>query len=350
MTSTHPQALSDGPQPGETDVRTSAHSSGPVYLAASLGGHLELLDAIRGAMDGHPCHWVTSEGARADALRGRGERVSTLPRMDQKNLSLHNLRAGVALARRERPGVIVTSGAGVVLSFCLAARAMGARIIFAETMARVVNGSLTGRTLSRVASSVYIQWPELRATYPAATLCRPALLEGLTTVGRTSGQGTFVTLGSHDQPFDRLLARVDEAARAGILPGPVFAQVGASRLEWPALEAVRYLSPEAFATRVAQAAVVVVHGGAGAIATVLRGGARPLVLARRADHNEHVDDHQEQLVRKLDELGLVVQIGEHITHDDIARTRVHADAAATFAGLPSLQDELRRRVSEVAVR
>jgi UDP-N-acetylglucosamine transferase subunit ALG13 len=319
----------------------------PIYLAASLGGHLELLDSVRTAFAGHPRHWITSPGARADALRAQGERVSTLPRMDRANPSLANVRAGAALARRERPALVVTSGAGVVLPFCLTARALGARIVFTETMARVTNGSLTGRALSRLASSVLVQWPELRSTYPMATVCRPALLEGLTTIGRSDGSGTFVTLGSHDQPFDRLLGLVDAAARDGILPAPVFAQVGASRADWPTLETVQYLSPDAFRERVATAAVVVVHGGAGAIATVLRAGARPLVLARRAEHHEHVDDHQEQLVTKLDQLGLVVQIGERIGADDVARASVPADVGAAFASLPGFESELRDRVQEL---
>ncbi len=320
----------------------------PVVLAASLGGHLELLDALRPAFGERPRHWVTSPGSRADALRAAGEQVSTLPRMDRANPSVANLRAGIGLARALHPRLVVTSGAGVVLPFCLAARALGARIVFVETMARVDDGSLTGRALARVAQRVFVQWPELQRVYPSATVCRPALLEDVGMIGRAGGDGTFVTLGSHDQPFDRLLELVDDAATRGLLPAPVVAQVGASRVDWPALQTVSYLSPDAFADHVAQASVVVAHGGAGAIATVLRSGARPLVLARQAQRLEHVDDHQRQLVRKLDQLGLVVDADGGIDGDLIARTRRAQQAKTAFDGLPRLIDALSDQLGEVA--
>lgn len=322
-------------------------SAAPIVLAASLGGHLELLDALRPAFGDRPRLWVTSPGSRADALRAAGETVHTLPRMDRANPSPANVVAGVRLARALRPRLVVTSGAGVVLPFCLAARAGGARVVFLETMARVQDGSLTGRVLARVAQRVFVQWPELSRAYPAATVCRPVLLEDIGVIGRASGEGTFVTLGSHDQPFDRLLSLVDEATARGLLPMPVVAQVGASNGDWPALTTIPYLSPAAFADHVERASVVVTHGGAGAIATVLRSGARPLVLARRASRDEHVDDHQMQLVGKLDRLGLVVDAETGIDAAAVARTRDAQDAQATFDGLPRLADELTAQLSEV---
>lgn len=322
-------------------------STTPTVLAASLGGHLELLDALRPAFADRPRVWVTSPGSRADALRAAGERVCTLPRMDRANPSLANVRAGVALARALRPRLVVTSGAGVVLPFCLAARALGARVVFLETMARVDDGSLTGRVLSRVAQRVFVQWSELTRVYPTATVCRPALLEAVGTIGRADGTGTFVTLGSHDQRFDRLLDLVDDATRRGVLPSPVVAQVGGSTGDRRTFATVAYLSPAAFAEQVQRASVVVTHGGAGAIATVLRSGARPLVLARRSDHHEHVDDHQRQLVGKLDRLGLVVDAAAGIDAQAVARTRDTQDAQAAFAGLPRLADALSVQLQEM---
>lgn len=324
-------------------ARPARHDT--VHLIASLGGHLELLEGVAPAFDDLRRVWITSEGVRAQRLRERGEEVRTLPRLDRSNLSPGPLTAGLRLALRERPRLVVTSGAGIALPFALAARAVGARLIFLETMARVNSGSITGRVLSRCSSHVLVQWPELRSQYPKARICRPQLLEGVDRVGEARGEGTFVTVGSHDEPFDRLLRAVEDAAASGVLPAPVIAQVGVGRSRSTVLTSTDFMSPGEFRRAVERACVVVTHGGAGALATVLRAGKKPLTMARRQDHGEHVDDHQLQLVGKLAELGLAVPIGDRIGADAVAAAGQPLAAPSDLAALPAMVDELRQALA-----
>ena len=317
-----------------------------VHLVASLGGHLELLTVTIGGLSDVDRVWVTSEGARADSLRRDGDRVRTLPRLDRSSLSLRAVWAGVALALRERPGLVVTSGAGLAVPFCLVSRLLGARLVFVETMARVTSGSSSGRLLSRFSEHVLVQWPELLASYPRAVLCRPALLEGVSVIGDGAGGGTFVTVGYHDQPFDRLLSAADRAATASVLPAPVFAQRGVSGLAPAAMATADFVSPAEFSRRVEEASVVVTHGGAGAMATALRAGRKPIVVARRRSAGEHVDDHQAELVAKLDQLGLVVLVDDEITGEDVARATTAQTWSGGTAGADSVAQRLATIVSE----
>lgn len=318
------------------------------HLIASLGGHLELLEALRPVLAERDIRrtWVTSEGSRAQHLRDTGERVRTLPRLDRSSVSPQSLIAGIALALRERPQLVVTSGAGLAVPFSLVARALGARVIFLETMARVSSGSATGRLLSRLAVGTVVQWPELRSQYPAARVCRPLLLDGIGTNADTAGPGggTFVTTGSHDQPFTRLLDAVEDAAARGRLPTPVLVQAGAGadRAAADDVRRIAYLSPGEFAEAVAQAELVVTHGGAGAIATVLRSGKRPVVMARRAADGEHVDDHQRELVDKLADLDLVVAVERAIEADAVGAARRPVTLPAELLDRPAVTDEFRR--------
>ncbi|WNB85441.1 glycosyltransferase [Cellulomonas sp. ATA003] len=304
-----------------------------LHLVASLGGHLELLQVVAPALDGVQRIWLTSEGVAATRLRDRGERVVTLPRLDRGSAGLRSVLAGVLLALRERPRVIVTSGAGLAVPFCLTARVLGARIVHVETMARVMTGSSTGRLLAKVADAVLVQWDELRAVYPHAEVCRPALLEGAGAV-RAGGTGTFVTVGSHDQPFDRLLAAVRTAADHGVLPQPVLIQRGVAPAPGGAVKSVDFMPREQFESAMASAQVVVAHVGAGAVASSIRSGKRPIVLARREARGEHVDDHQVQLARKLDELGLAVLVEDRITAADVEAAR-QLGAAPSWDALPA---------------
>jgi UDP-N-acetylglucosamine transferase subunit ALG13 len=285
-------------------------SAGRVYLAASGGGHLDLLRRAAPQLEGLERTWVTTAGRAAEELRASGDRVLTVPPFDRSNRGVGNLTASLALVRQERPRLVVTSGAGVVVAFCAASRLLGARIMFAETMARVTNSSLSGRVLSRLAQKAVVQWPEMAAVHRGAIVCRPQLLEGLPSATTPRGQGAFVALGTHTQKFDRLLQLVDRAVVDGVIQGDVVVQSGASdgfpfRGEGVRQEA--WFPPAELREAIARSQLVICHAGSGICATALHAGRRPLILPRLG---EHVDDHQVQLADKLAELGLAVRLGD----------------------------------------
>lgn len=322
-----------------------------MHLVASLGGHLELLRAVAPELADVRPTWVTSEGVAAQGLRDAGQRVLTLPRLDRGSAAPRSLLAGVVLALRERPRLVVTSGAGLAVPFCLVARALGSRLVHVETMARVSSGSTTGRVLSRVADAVLVQWDEMAEVLPGAEVCRPVLLEGALAGARPQrrvGQGTFVTVGSHDQPFPRLLHAVRAAVRDGVLPGPVVVQRGVAA-EVDGLPSVDFLSRDEFEAAMARADVVVTHVGAGAVTSAVRAGLRPVVFARRQSLGEHVDDHQLQLAAKFDELGLAVLVDDRITEADVRASRqgppdvVRTDRPRVADRLAELVDDLLAR-------
>lgn len=331
-------------------VTASTIGSRPrVHLAASGGGHLELLRRASPALDGHDRTWLTTPGRAADELRRRGERVLVLPPFDRRNVGGANLRVSAGLVRRERPATVVTSGAGVVLAFCALARATGARVLFAETMARVTDVSQSGRVLSRLAHRTLVQWADAQRVLPDAVVCRPALLEALPAGPPARGEGTFVALGTHHQPFDRLLHAVEDAVGRGVLPRPVAGQAGASHLfasDDLALEASR--PPEQMRALLERADVVVAHAGAGVIAGALGAGKRPLVVPRLKRFDEHVDDHQLQLARKLDELGLAVLVEGPILPRHVEAARRPLDPPVWTPSLPTVTDEIARFATAAA--
>lgn len=67
-----------------------------------------------------------------------------------------------------RPRVVLSTGSGIAIPFCMLAKLFGARLIFIETGARVVSPSRTGKFMYRYADEFYVQWPRLLAQYPAA--------------------------------------------------------------------------------------------------------------------------------------------------------------------------------------
>jgi UDP-N-acetylglucosamine transferase subunit ALG13 len=311
-----------------------------VHLVASGGGHLELLRAVRSALAGYRRVWIVDE-VRAGRLRDEGERVHILPQYDRNPVRgkyLKNAALALGYVIRGRPRLVISSGAGGTVPFCLFARLSGARLIFIETMARVTSPSSSGRVLSRLATDALVQWPDQLAVYPRARLCRPALLEGVRAGPPPEGHGTFVAVGTHTQPFDRLLRLVDEAAGRGLLPKPILAQVGKAGYRPRVAETHALMTPSDVERAIDSSRYVVCHAGSGLMSAALRAGRKPLVLPRLATHGEHFDNHQEELASKLASLGIAVRLTDEIGPAELARASTP---------LPRLETEGGGSVAEV---
>ena len=292
-----------------------------LLFAASAGGHLDLLLALAPEVLGdRQALWVTSDSSRGEALRASMSHVELVPEYGRNLRALAaNIASAARVIARHRPRTVVTSGAGLIVPLVLFARLTGSRVLYVETMARVSSPSKTGQLLSRLASRVLVQWPELAAKLPRATVCRPVLLDEVPEGVRAEGEGTFVAVGTHEQEFGRMLEIVEEAAANDVLPRPIFAQAGPGERPSDHVEMVEFISAEDLQERINNARVIVSHGGAGIISSALSAGRTPIVVPRRAEFDEHVDDHQYQLARKLQGLNAVVKIETDITSEDVAQ-------------------------------
>jgi UDP-N-acetylglucosamine transferase subunit ALG13 len=114
----------------------------------------------------------------------------------------------------------------------------------------------------------------------------------------------LVTTGTNAPAFDRLLREVDSLH----LDESVVVQHGPSALRPAEATCIDYVSFDRFLELVREARVVVTHAGVGSILVALMNGKRPVVVPRRADLGEHVDDHQLELSRRLAGLGVVTLV------------------------------------------
>lgn len=115
----------------------------------------------------------------------------------------------------------------------------------------------------------------------------------------------FVTLGSQKFQFDRLLRKIDCLIEEGVIAEPVFAQIGYSTYVPQHFETEAFMDRDAFAEKMAQATTVITHAGTGAIIGAVKQGKKTIAVPRLAKFNEHVDDHQLQIVEQFTEQGLL---------------------------------------------
>ncbi len=115
----------------------------------------------------------------------------------------------------------------------------------------------------------------------------------------------FVTVGTNEARFDRLLRAVGESP----LDEEFVVQHGhSSPIGPPHAELVDFLPFEDMAETIRRSRVVVTHAGVGSVMVALANGKRPIVVPRLKSHAEAVDDHQLQLGRRFAEAGLVTLV------------------------------------------
>lgn len=115
---------------------------------------------------------------------------------------------------------------------------------------------------------------------------------------------TFVSVGNAKQPFRRLLDAV--AHLAPHLPQPVIVQHGHTPFASAACQVTAFMGMEEFARHIETAELLILHAGAGSVIHAIEAGKRPVVMPRRADLGEHVNNHQIEFARALAEAGKVV--------------------------------------------
>ncbi len=118
----------------------------------------------------------------------------------------------------------------------------------------------------------------------------------------------FVTVGSQKFQFNRLLIEIDNLIENNIIKDKVFAQVGVSDYKPKNYEFVDFTTQEEFATKINEANLIITHGGTGVIVNALKKNKKVIAVPRLAKFNEHVDDHQVQLINEFDEMNFIEPI------------------------------------------
>ncbi len=145
---------------------------------------------------------------------------------------------------------------------------------------------------------------------PAGVAHVPELepMEGHMTTEPT--QLVLVMVGTDHHPFDRMVEWIDEWLGGRPTPNVrVVVQHGSTTGPRKA-EGRDFVPRQELDALIAEASVVVCHGGPSTIVETRRRGLVPIVLARSARLGEHVDDHQQRFARAMSERGLIQLVAD----------------------------------------
>ncbi|MGC4069138.1 MAG: glycosyltransferase [Polyangiaceae bacterium] len=127
-----------------------------------------------------------------------------------------------------------------------------------------------------------------------------------------------------------------------------FVQLGACRYEPKTAKFERYLSFGALCDKIVESSVVITHAGAGSTLTCIQQGKSPIMVPRRAQYGEHVDDHQLPFTEKMQNIGLASVVHEMSELESaIVAARGRSVKQATLGGSTELVDWLENFWSQL---
>lgn len=283
-----------------------------VCLAGSGGGHVRQLLDLEPAWSAHDYFFVTEDTALSRSIAEK-HRALYVPHvaLGQARLgaplkmaaaAVRSFFASAGLMMRERPDVLISTGAGAVFFPLLWARLLGAKIVVIESFARFDKPSVFGRMSAPLAHRKVVQSQALSAYWRDAPVFDP--LKMLDTPPPPKRPLLFATVGAI-LPFDRLVEMVAEVKARGEIPEEVIIQTGNGGLKPDGLETLETLPFDTMQSTLRDADIVVCHGGTGSLITALRQGCRIVAVPRLFSKGEVYDDHQAEITEAFAERGLI---------------------------------------------
>ena len=114
----------------------------------------------------------------------------------------------------------------------------------------------------------------------------------------------FVTLGTQDKKFPRLLEAVEKLE----IDEKIIAQIGSTDFESKKIELHKFMAKDEFDNYMKEARVIISHAGVGTIIEGLKLNKKMIVAARKKEYKEHVNNHQEQILKTFSDNGFILAL------------------------------------------
>ena len=142
-----------------------------ICFISSSGGHWEELMCLKKIMNKYKSFYVTENGGQMNDSNLKN--IYGVKKIDRKEkLFIINFLVlffkSLKIFLKEKPDVVITTGALVSYPICLIAKIFRKKIVYIESFARVNSRSLTGRLMYPISDLFLVQWEEMLKLYPNA--------------------------------------------------------------------------------------------------------------------------------------------------------------------------------------
>lgn len=116
----------------------------------------------------------------------------------------------------------------------------------------------------------------------------------------------FVSVGTQDKAFTRLLELIDKEIDKGFIKDEVIVQSGYTKYDSKNMKILDYVSKDDFNKYVKNCDLLITHGGVGTIFTGLENNKKIMVMPRLKEYKEHNNNHQLDILESFQESGYIL--------------------------------------------
>lgn len=121
----------------------------------------------------------------------------------------------------------------------------------------------------------------------------------------------LVVLGTEKYVFTRPLVQLEAYAKDFSIDEKIIVQAGYTPFRSSSMEVIPFFSMSELKELYKQARIVICHGGTGSVVTGVKLRKKVIVVPRLKKYNEHIDDHQLELVTAFKEQNYILPWLEH---------------------------------------
>ncbi|HEM5084043.1 TPA: UDP-N-acetylglucosamine--LPS N-acetylglucosamine transferase [Streptococcus suis] len=140
-----------------------------ICLVGSSGGHLAHLNMLKPLWSEEERFWVTfdKEDARSILKKEKLYPCYFPTNRNIKNL-IRNTFLAIKILKKEKPDIIISSGAAVAVPFFYIGKLFGAKTVYIEVFDRMDKPTVTGKLVYPITDKFIVQWEEMKKVYPKA--------------------------------------------------------------------------------------------------------------------------------------------------------------------------------------
>ena len=142
-----------------------------ICFTASSGGHFEQLMMLKPLMDKYESFIITEKTGYSIIKEDR--KIYYLNQVNRHEKTfvfkmITNALKSFKIFLKEKPDVVISTGALATIPVCIFAKVLRKKIIFIESFAKVTSPTLTGKLVYKFADQFYVQWEQMKEHYPDA--------------------------------------------------------------------------------------------------------------------------------------------------------------------------------------
>jgi UDP-N-acetylglucosamine transferase subunit ALG13 len=281
------------------------HKKINIALVCTKGGHFEQMTNLSKFYDQYNHFWITNHNTQTESHLSN-ERAYYIPMAHFKKpwTYLYQTPSIMKIFARERPTHILSTGSGRTAFIpYLLSRLLNIRFIFIDTFSRVNGYSKFGSFLLKRNNKILTQW--IKPQQENAIYIGPVFKMIRNGKNKNVSRHIFVTVGTRDEPFQRLIKGVEELVMKGVMKEKVIVQSGHTNYQSEHLEIHDFCTPKKIEELIMDARYVITQESAGIGTLCLKCQTKFVVMPRDYQFGElpTKSDMNEDLHYKLEELG-----------------------------------------------